>query len=209
MLTVCRLGEILSPRRGLDSRRAHPLPNFKSGPRTVWLSSPARAIIDAISRYGPDCPFLFPARPPTRQIQGIEYQWNRLRNEAGLPGLRIHDLRHYSRIRLIPDLTAEAGGERVRWSIDSGIITSCSGMPACRRRVDIVPGVRSVRPDWSSPAAKGREGSVRSRANGSAIAGRSLLRRVARIGVRGSAGTRRCAARRALRPPGPGAGAND
>ena len=117
MLTVCRLGEILSPRRGLDSRRAHPLPNFKSGPRTVWLSSPARAIIDAIPRYGPDCPFLFPARPPTRQIQGIEYQWNRLRNEAGLPGLRIHDLRHYSRIRLIPDLTAEAGGERARWSL--------------------------------------------------------------------------------------------
>lgn len=50
--------------------------------------------VDAIPRYSPDCPFRFPARPPTRHIDNFEHQWNRIRNEAGLSGLRIHDLRH-------------------------------------------------------------------------------------------------------------------
>jgi len=94
MLTGCRFGEVVSLEWDwIRGKRIH-LPDSKSGPRTVWLSSAARAVIDAIPRYGPDCPFLFPARPPTRHIDNVEYQWHRIRNEAGLPGLRIHDLRH-------------------------------------------------------------------------------------------------------------------
>ena len=94
MLTGCRLGEVVSLEWDwIRGKRIH-LPDSKSGPRTVWLSSAARAVIDAIPRYSDDCPFLFPARPPTRHFEGIEYQWHRIRNEAGLPGLRIHDLRH-------------------------------------------------------------------------------------------------------------------
>ncbi len=94
MLTGCRVGEIVSLEWDwIRGTRIH-LPDSKSGPRTVWLSSAARAVIDAIPRYSPDCPFLFPARPPTRPIDNIEYQWTRIRNEAGLPGLRLHDLRH-------------------------------------------------------------------------------------------------------------------
>ena len=94
MLTGCRFGEIVSLEWDwIRGKRIH-LPDSKSGPRTVWLSSAARAVIDAIPRYSPDCPFLFPARPPTRHIDNFEYQWHRIRNEADLPGLRIHDLRH-------------------------------------------------------------------------------------------------------------------
>ena len=94
MLTGCRFGEVVSLEWDwIRGKRIH-LPDSKSGPRTVWLSSAARAVIDAIPRYSPDCPFLFPARPPTRHIDNFEYQWHRIRNEAGLPGLRIHDLRH-------------------------------------------------------------------------------------------------------------------
>ena len=94
MLTGCRFGEVVSLEWDwIRGKRIH-LPDAKSGPRTVWLSSAARAVIDAIPRYSPDCPFLFPARPPTRYIDNFEYQWHRIRNEAGLPGLRIHDLRH-------------------------------------------------------------------------------------------------------------------
>ena len=94
MLTGCRFGEVVSLEWDwIRAKRIH-LPDSKSGPRTVWLSSAARAVIDAIPRYSPDCPFLFPARPPTRHIDNFEYQWHRVRNEAGLPGLRIHDLRH-------------------------------------------------------------------------------------------------------------------
>lgn len=97
-LTGCRLGEALSLEwHWIRGKRIH-LPDSKSGPRTVWISSAARAVIDAIPRYSPGCPFLFPAHPPTRHIDNIEHQWNRIRNEAGLPGLRIHELRHYSGI---------------------------------------------------------------------------------------------------------------
>ena len=94
MLTGCRLGEIVSLEWDwIRGKRVH-LPDSKSGPRTVWLSSAARAVIDAIPRYSANCPFLFPARPPTRHIDSITFHWHRIRNEAGLPGLRIHDLRH-------------------------------------------------------------------------------------------------------------------
>ena len=94
MLTGCRFGEIAALEWDwIRDRRIH-LPDSKSGPRTVWLSSAARAVIDAIPRYGEDCPYLFPARPPTRPIDNIASQWNRIRDEAGLPGLRLHDLRH-------------------------------------------------------------------------------------------------------------------
>ena len=94
MLTGCRFGEIVSLEWDWIKGKRIMLPDSKSGPRTVWLSSAARAVIDAIPRYSDDCPFLFPTRPPVRHIDSIEFHWHRIRNEAGLSGLRIHDLRH-------------------------------------------------------------------------------------------------------------------
>ena len=68
MLTGCRFGEIISLEWDwIKGKRIH-LPDSKPGPRTVWLSSAARAVIDTIPRYSEDCPYLFPARPPTRPI---------------------------------------------------------------------------------------------------------------------------------------------
>ena len=94
MLTGCRVGEIVSLEWDwIRDKRIH-LPDSKSGPRTVWLSSAARAVIDAIPRYSEDCPFLFPARPPTRHIENLANQWHRIRDEAGLSEVRLHDLRH-------------------------------------------------------------------------------------------------------------------
>ena len=59
MLTGCRLGEVLSLEWDwIRGKRIH-LPDSKSGPRTVWLSSAARAVVDAIPCYSADCPFLF------------------------------------------------------------------------------------------------------------------------------------------------------
>ncbi|MCY3856085.1 MAG: site-specific integrase [Rhodospirillales bacterium] len=94
MLTGCRFGEIAALEWNWIKGKRIFLPDSKSGPRTVWLSSAARAVIDAIPRYGPDCPFLFPARPPTRPIDNINTQWDRIRREAGLSDVRLHDLRH-------------------------------------------------------------------------------------------------------------------
>ena len=94
MLTGCRFGEIAALEWDwIRGKRIH-LPDSKSGPRTVWLSSAARAVIDAIPRHSADCPYLFPARPPTRPIDSLNTHWDRIRREAGLSDVRLHDLRH-------------------------------------------------------------------------------------------------------------------
>ena len=94
LLTGCRVGEILSLEWDWIKGKRIFLPDSKCGPRTVWISSAARAVIDVIPRYSEDCPYLFPSRPATRPIDNIVFHWNRIRDEAGLPGLRLHDLRH-------------------------------------------------------------------------------------------------------------------
>ena len=66
LLTGCRYGEILNLQWDWIRDKRILLPDSKSGPRTVWLSSAARAVIDAIPRYGGDCPLLFPSRPPDK-----------------------------------------------------------------------------------------------------------------------------------------------
>ncbi|MCY4002149.1 MAG: tyrosine-type recombinase/integrase [Rhodospirillales bacterium] len=94
MLTGCRFSEVAALEWDwIKGERIH-LPDSKSGPRTVWLSSAARSVIDAIPRYREDCPYLFPSVPPTRPVANIAKQWKRIRDEAELPGLRLHDLRH-------------------------------------------------------------------------------------------------------------------
>ncbi|MDE0129880.1 MAG: site-specific integrase [Gammaproteobacteria bacterium] len=94
MLTGCRPGEVLSLEWDWIKGKRIFLPDSKCGPRTVWLPGAAREVIDAIPRYSGACPYLFPNRPPTRPIDNIAFHWDRIRNEAGLPDLRLHDLRH-------------------------------------------------------------------------------------------------------------------
>lgn len=40
------------------------------------------------------CPWLFPGEIKGQPVQEIRRGWHRIRAAAGLPGLRIHDLRH-------------------------------------------------------------------------------------------------------------------
>ena len=67
------------------------LPDSKTGPRTIWLASPARAILAALTRRD-DCPWVF-ASPRGNPIS-LWYPWQAIRAKAGLGSLRIHDLRH-------------------------------------------------------------------------------------------------------------------
>ena len=94
MLTGCRFSEIAALEWDWTRGKRIHLPDSKSGPRTVWLSSAARSVIDAIPRYDEDCPYLFPGRPPTQPVANIANQWKRIRDDAELAGLRLHDLRH-------------------------------------------------------------------------------------------------------------------
>ena len=67
------------------------LPDSKTGPRTIWLASPARAVLAARSRRT-NCPWVFAS--PCGGPAMVDKEWNTIRAAAGLPTLRIHDLRH-------------------------------------------------------------------------------------------------------------------
>ncbi|MCY3753613.1 MAG: site-specific integrase [Alphaproteobacteria bacterium] len=93
LLTGCRKGEILTL-QWTDYREGHLfLRDSKTGPRTVWLSAPARNILDALARKNR---WVFPAtrRDRPRSAEWLPYFWNMVRAEAGLRDLRLHDLRH-------------------------------------------------------------------------------------------------------------------
>ena len=59
----------------------------------MWLSSPARAVLDRLPRTGP---WMFPASTGTGPLSAgtLDRFWRALREEAGLQDLRLHDLRH-------------------------------------------------------------------------------------------------------------------
>lgn len=94
LLTGCRQSEIRTL-RWREFREGHLfLGDSKTGPRTVWLSSPARRTLDVLPRAGE---FVFPARgrgSRPMSTDSLHSFWRRLRTDAGFPDLRLHDLRH-------------------------------------------------------------------------------------------------------------------
>ena len=93
LLTGCRKSEIVT--LGWSDYREGRLflRDGKTGPRTVWLSSPARAVLDGVPREGK---WVFPS--PQRQgpvsAPVFERFWSRVREEAEIADVRLHDLRH-------------------------------------------------------------------------------------------------------------------
>ena len=93
VLTGCRKGEIVSLRWS-DYREGNLyLRDSKTGPRTVWLSTPARRILDELPRSSV---WIFPSPRTRRHIHAsaITPTWHRIREDAGLTDIRLHDLRH-------------------------------------------------------------------------------------------------------------------
>ena len=93
LLTGCRKGEIFTLRWS-DYREGHLfLSDSKTGPRTVWLSHPARKVLDSLDRNGV---WVFPAAR-TKQPRCPDWLgrfWKRICVEADLSDFRLHDMRH-------------------------------------------------------------------------------------------------------------------
>lgn len=93
LLTGCRYREIASLQwQDVKGNRLH-LRDSKTGPRTVWLGSAAREVIDGLPRH-PKIAWLFWNYRYRRPMGSIHHIWVPLVERTGLGKLRIHDLRH-------------------------------------------------------------------------------------------------------------------
>jgi integrase len=98
LLTGCRVRELLDARwEHVDvERQAWFIPTSKTGrSRHVPLSTAALAIVAALPRHK-GCPWLVPNPDTLKPFVSIKNGWKVAIKTAGLPGLRIHDLRHTS-----------------------------------------------------------------------------------------------------------------
>ena len=93
LLTGCRRTEVLTLRWS-DYREGRLfLRDGKTGPRTVWLSRAACNVLDGIERTSA---WVFPARRANGPASPMWLRpfWHRVRAEADLSDVRLHDLRH-------------------------------------------------------------------------------------------------------------------
>ena len=93
LLTGCRKGEIVNLRwREVEGDTLN-LADSKTGPRKVFLNTPARVVIERQPRM--DSPFVFPSpRDPERACSPNLPLWYPVRRQAGIEDVRLHDLRH-------------------------------------------------------------------------------------------------------------------
>ncbi len=95
LLTGCRKNELLRlswSDVNLAGQSLH-LPDSKTGKRTVLLSTEALKVLENIPRIKGN-PFVFPGAKAGAHLVNVNKRWLRIREEAGLPDVRIHDLRH-------------------------------------------------------------------------------------------------------------------
>ena len=93
LLTGCRKGEIVRLRWSEVQGDMLMLADSKTGPRKVPLNSQARRILERQPRG--EGPFVFPSpRDPSRPRHPDLDLWYRVRKEAGIEDVRLHDLRH-------------------------------------------------------------------------------------------------------------------
>ena len=70
------------------------LPDSKTGPKTIQLPPPARAVLNGLPREGR---FLFPNSTGDGPMKDLGLRWQKLRGLAGLGDVRIHDCRPHVR----------------------------------------------------------------------------------------------------------------
>jgi len=96
--TGARLSEVLNAEwKNVDvAKQQWLIPLTKNGrARKAALSTLAIAVLEAAPRFA-GCPYVFPNPATKTPFVSIKHAWHKARDKAGLPGLRLHDLRHAS-----------------------------------------------------------------------------------------------------------------
>jgi integrase len=95
VLTGARVSEILTTRwEHLDAARGClSLPQSKTGAKDVYLSPAALEILNGIDRSSGSS-WIIPGADPTKPLVNLTKPWFRVREQAKLGDVRLHDLRH-------------------------------------------------------------------------------------------------------------------
>jgi integrase len=93
LLTGCRLSEIQTMRWSYIRGDVLWLPDAKTGPRRVLLNDSALSVLRTLPRLA-DNDHVIVGAVDGQHITDLQRPWRRIRAAAGLPGVRIHDLRH-------------------------------------------------------------------------------------------------------------------
>lgn len=70
------------------------IPDSKSGPKTIYLSKDAMALLREQQKRSSSHEYVYPGRDPGKHIHNLRKPWVRICEKAGLSGVRVHDLRH-------------------------------------------------------------------------------------------------------------------
>lgn len=95
LLTGARVGEILSLQWSFvdRERRMLMLPDSKTGQKVIRLNQQAIDLLATIPK-AEDNPYVIVGRRPGEHLVNLQKPWRRIRKEAGLDDVRLHDLRH-------------------------------------------------------------------------------------------------------------------
>lgn len=95
LLTGCRQGEVFGLTWAeVDLERGElRLRDSKGGPRTVYLNELAQDVLRNLPRIEGN-PYVVPGWKKGTHFKGEQKAWERIRAAAGMPDLRLHDLRH-------------------------------------------------------------------------------------------------------------------
>ncbi|PHS21044.1 MAG: integrase [Robiginitomaculum sp.] len=93
LLTGCRLSEIQKMKWSYIRGDVLWLPDAKTGPRRVLLSQSTLNVLKALQRFN-DNPFVIIGKNKGQYVTDLQKPWRRIRCNANLNDVRIHDLRH-------------------------------------------------------------------------------------------------------------------
>ncbi len=93
IFTGCRLGEIQTLKWEYISGNAMHLPDSKTGAKKVYLGQAALDVLQNIEPK-PDNPYVICGKLDGGYITDFQKPWRRIRKQADIEDVRIHDLRH-------------------------------------------------------------------------------------------------------------------
>lgn len=93
ILTGCRLGEIQTLKWEFIKPGGIYLPESKTGAKKVYIGKDVQELLEGITREE-DNPYVIPGTVESQHLTDLQKPWRRIRKKAGLPDVRIHDLRH-------------------------------------------------------------------------------------------------------------------